>query len=249
MTTIMPGAEPFYRRGDRTGVLLVHGFTGTPNEMRWLGDRLAADGRTVLGPRLAGHATSPADMGPTRWPDWYASTRDAYRQLRAECDRVFVLGLSMGGMLALHLAVQETADGLVMLASPAHIRDWRITVLRPFQRWIPYWPTGGISYTDAELGNGHLVYDRYPTGCVVSLLDLAGVVRADLPRATTPSLLVFSRADRLANAAEGEWVHGRLGSTDKRLVLLEQSGHIVCADCERERVLAEVRQFLAAHGA
>ncbi len=209
MATIMPGAEPFYQRGDRTGVLLVHGFTGTPNEMRWLGGRVAADGRTVLGPRLAGHATSPEDMRPTRWPQWYASTLDAYRQLRAECDRVFAVGLSMGGMLALHLSVRETVDGLVMLAAPAHIRDWRITAFRPFQRWIPYWPTGGIAYTDAELGDGHLVYDRYPTGCVVSLLDLTGVVRADLPRATAPSLLVFSRADRLGDADEGGWGDGR----------------------------------------
>lgn len=249
MTAIMPGAEPFYRRGDRTGVLLVHGFTGTPHEMRWLAERLADDGRTVLAPRLAGHATSPEDMRPTRWPDWYASTRDAYLQLRAECDRVFAGGLSMGGMLALHLAVEEAVDGLLMMASPAHIRDWRIPILRPFQRWIPYWPTGGISYTDAELGDGHLVYDRYPTACVVSLLELTGVVRGDLPRATAPSLLVFSRADNLASAAEGDWVHAHLGSADKRLVLLERSSHIVCADCERERVLAEVRQFLAAHGA
>jgi carboxylesterase len=249
MTTIMPGAEPFYRRGDRTGVLLLHGFTGTPNEMRWLGNSLADDGRTVRGPRLAGHATSPADMRATRWPDWYASTRDAYRQLRAECDRVFAAGLSMGGMLALHLAVEEAVDGLVLMASPAHIRDWRIPILRPFQRWIPYWPAGSPSYTDAELGDGHLVYDRYPTACVLSLLELAGVVRADLPRASAPALLVFSRADKLADAAEGEWVRAHLGSRDKRLVLLEQSSHIVCADCERERVLAEVRQFLANHGA
>ncbi|MBI5876441.1 MAG: alpha/beta fold hydrolase [Chloroflexi bacterium] len=248
MTNIMPGAEPFHMKGGPTGCLLVHGFTGTPHEMLWLGTQLAADGHSVRGPRLAGHATTPEEMSTTRWPDWYAGVRDAYRQLHAECARVFVIGLSMGGMLAAHLAATEQPDGIVLMASPAHIRDWRITLFRPFQRFIPYWPTGGVSYTDAELGDGHLVYDRYPTGCVVSLLDLAGEMRKDLPRATAPSLLVFSKVDRLADEPEARWVFDRLGAADKRLVLLERSGHIICADCERETVLAEVRRFISAHG-
>ena len=69
MTTIMPGAEPFTMKGGATGGLLVHGVTGTPHEMLWLGTQLAADGHTVRGPRLAGHATTPEEMSATRWPD------------------------------------------------------------------------------------------------------------------------------------------------------------------------------------
>lgn len=248
MTNIMRGAEPFEMKGGATGCLLVHGFTGTPNEMRWLGAQLATDGHTVHGLRLPGHATSPEEMSTTRWPEWYACVRDGYRQMRGECKRVFVIGLSMGGMLAVHLASEEQPDGIVMMASPAHIRDWRITLLRPFQPLIPYWPTGAVRYTDAERGDGHLIYDRYPTGCVVSLLDLAGAIRKSLPRVQAPSLMIYSKVDRLADEPEARWVFNRLGATDKRLVLLENSSHIICADCERETALAEIRQFIGAHG-
>src|SRR5438067_848466 len=111
MTKIMRGAEPFYYKGDRVGCLLIHGFTGTPNELRWLGEQLAGDGRTVLGVRLAGHGTSEADMNHTRWSDWYQSALDGYRQLRAECERVIVGGLSMRGMLSALLAARRAHRG------------------------------------------------------------------------------------------------------------------------------------------
>src|SRR5712692_8608567 len=125
---ILRGAEPFYFKGDSVGCLLIHGFSGSPWEMRWLGEQLAADGYTVLGPLLAGHGTTPEDMNTTRWPDWYASVVAGYRQLREECEQVIAIGLSLGGALALHLAAHEPVDGLVLMATPLHIRDWRLTI-------------------------------------------------------------------------------------------------------------------------
>ena len=93
---ILPTAEPFFLPGDDTGCLLVHGFTGTPKEMRWLGEYLNAAGRSVLGVRLAGHATSLDDMARTRWQDWLASVEDGIGLLSGVTKRIFVLGLSMG---------------------------------------------------------------------------------------------------------------------------------------------------------
>ncbi|MEP7199099.1 MAG: alpha/beta fold hydrolase, partial [Chloroflexota bacterium] len=200
--SIMRGAEPFYFNAssntahgtDAIGCLLVHGFTGTPNEMRWLGTQLAADGRTVLGVRLAGHATSPEEMQATRWPDWYASALEGYRQLRAECERVFVIGLSLGGALALRLAAEEDVNGCVVLAAPLHIRDWRIPVLRPFQRWLPYWRMTPDGADDLE----RFQYGRMPTIAFLSMLDCFKQVERDLPRVTTPTLFVYSQRDWLA---------------------------------------------------
>src|ERR671931_1206621 len=113
MTTVMRGAEPFSFKGDRVGCLLIHGFTGTPNELRWLGEQLAADGRTVLGVRLAGHGTCVEEMNTTRWRDWYSSALDGYASLRRECDQIIAIGLSMGGMLALLLAARNPVRGVV----------------------------------------------------------------------------------------------------------------------------------------
>ncbi len=243
----MPGAEPFYFRGDAVGCLLIHGFTGTPKEMRWLDERLAADGRTVLGVRLAGHGTTLADMNLTRWPDWYASVVAGYRQLRAECEQVFVIGLSLGGALALRLAAHERVDGIVVMATPLHIRDWRITVFRPFQRFIPYWGKGASDIQDEAMRAEHLEYDRMPTACIVSLLDCFKVIEQELPRISIPTLLIYSQLDTTAPVSEMNFIYSRIASTDKRMVTLARGGHIVCEDVKRETVLAEVREFVAMH--
>ncbi len=245
MISIMRGAEPFYFKGDSVGCLLIHGFTGTPKEMRWLGERLAADGRTVLGVRLRGHATCLEDMNTTRWPDWYESAVEGYRQLRAECEQVFAIGLSLGGALALQLAANENPDGLVVMATPLHVRNWRITVLRPFRRWIPYWPKGESDMQDKAMMAAHLEYDRMPTACIVSLLDFFKVVEKELSRVRTPTRLIYSRLDLTANLSEMRFIYDRISTSDKQMVTLERGGHVVCEDVERETVLVEVGEFVA----
>ncbi len=243
---LLRGAEPFYFRGDRIGCLLVHGFTGSPWEMRWLGERLAGDGRTVLGVRLAGHGTCPADMNDTRWPDWYASVAEGYGRLRGECEQVFVLGLSLGGALALRLALDAPLDGLVLMATPLHIRDWRITLFRPFQRWIPYWRmTPALpdeSQRDAGLG-----YEYMPTICLVSMLEFFAQVQRELARVEPPTLLVYSRLDPVAGLSEMRFIAQRIGAAEKHSLTLERGGHVVCNDVERETVLDGIRGFVGAH--
>ena len=125
--------------GDKTGCLLVHGWTGAPQEVRWLGQHLAAQGYTVHGVRLAGHGTTPRDMGRTHWRDWYASLLDGYYLLRQTCERVFALGLSMGAALSLLLAANEDLNGVVAMASPYRLSTLQVraaSLLRP-----PSWPT------------------------------------------------------------------------------------------------------------
>ncbi|MCA1553461.1 MAG: alpha/beta fold hydrolase, partial [Chloroflexi bacterium] len=168
---LLRGAEPFHFQGTHIGCLLIHGFTGSPWEMRWLGEQLAADGHSVRGIRLAGHGTCPEDMRSTRWHDWYATVLDGYRELRAQCEQVVVIGLSLGGALALHLAAHETVDALVVMATPLHIRDWRLTAFRPFQRFIPYWRMSDVELQDEAARDASIGYDRMPTICLVSMLD------------------------------------------------------------------------------
>src|SRR4030095_16396304 len=96
---IMPGAEPYFHRGGKVGCLCLHGFTASPAEVKWFAQHLAAEGYTVYAPRLAGHGTRPQDLARTRWTDWYASASDGYHLLRQQCEKVFVCGMSMGGLL------------------------------------------------------------------------------------------------------------------------------------------------------
>ena len=102
--TLMPGAEPWSHDGDSTGVLLVHGFTGSPKSMTPWGKELAAEGWTVRVPRLPGHGTTWQEMNRTTWEDWFAEADRAFRDLQGRCRQVFVMGLSMGGCLTLRLA-------------------------------------------------------------------------------------------------------------------------------------------------
>src|SRR5574341_761312 len=104
MPDLMPGAEPFFYRGGPIGALLIHGFTGSPKEMSLLGEALAAEGHTVLGVRLPQHGTTVTDMFHASWRDWYNGAADGYHILRAQCESVFAMGLSMGGAIALKLS-------------------------------------------------------------------------------------------------------------------------------------------------
>src|SRR5437870_12534921 len=134
--------QPFRMRGGVRGCLLIHGFAGTPPEMRGLGEFLSAGGYDVMGPLLAGHGLTPEAMALTRWPDWAASAQLGYETLRQDCAEVFVAGQSLGGTLALHLAATNPdVKGVVAIGamgSPTYFRDWRIKVIGPL-KYVVSW--------------------------------------------------------------------------------------------------------------
>jgi alpha-beta hydrolase superfamily lysophospholipase len=132
-----PRAEPFDLAGDRRGVLCLHGFTGTPYEVRYLGGRLAAHGLTVRGPALPGHATRLEDLVDKTWRDWADGVTAAYDDLAARCDRVAVVGQSLGGLLALDLATRRSPAAVVSLAAPLWLDGLGGAVARTLTRGRP----------------------------------------------------------------------------------------------------------------
>src|SRR5512146_2320437 len=125
MPSLIATAEPFLFPGSRTGCLLIHGFTGTPKEMRWMGEYLAARGLSGLGVRRAGHATRPEDMIRSRWTAWVASAEGGYHLLRGLADRIYLIGLSMGGALSLLMSTRLDVQGVICISTPIHSPpDW-----------------------------------------------------------------------------------------------------------------------------
>ncbi|MGQ9598300.1 MAG: alpha/beta hydrolase [Anaerolineae bacterium] len=239
--------NPFRFEGGPVGCLLVHGFSGSPPEMRPMGEYLAGKGLTVLGVRLAGHGTSPEEMARTTWRDWVASAEVGLQELRERCSTVFAVGLSMGGLIVLHLAVHYPLAGVIALAAPAYIADWRFRFLplaQYFVRWVV--PNIPSDLTDPCAEERIWAYDRLPVRCVASLGELLRLVRSELQRVRVPVLLMQGEKDLHIPADSARILYNELGTAEKEIVWWPNSGHCLTVDSEREAVWARAFEFIAA---
>ncbi|MFM8322348.1 MAG: alpha/beta hydrolase [Chloroflexota bacterium] len=240
-------AEPFFFPGGPTGCLLVHGFTGTPKEMRWLGEDLARRGYSVLGVRLGGHATRPNDLGRARWRDWVASVEDGWQMLRSASQRVVVMGLSMGGALALLHAARFPAAGVVAMSTPYQLpNDWRLPYTRMLSRVKKALAKGEPDWHDRQAQLSHIDYPDYPTRAIAELNDLLGEMRQALPQVIAPALVIHSRDDHSVVPAErhAERILDTLGSGRKELRWISGSGHVITRDAARRQVFDMAAEFL-----
>ncbi len=244
---VIPTAEPFFYPGDRTGCLLIHGFTGTPKEMHWLGEYLADQGHTVLGVRLAGHATQPADMLRVRWEDWVISVEDGWHMLSNCTDRVVVMGLSMGGVLALLFASHYPTAGVVAMSTPHHLPpDPRMSYIKILSYLQPSVAKGSPDWRDPAVVQQHVDYPDYPTRAIAELRDLLVEMRSSLPEVKAPVLLIYSTGDLTIRPEDRhtEQIYASLGSQDKQVLWVENSGHVVTEDAEREKVFQSITRFI-----
>lgn len=261
MTQLVPqittGGESFFYRGNSVGVLCIHGFMASPAEIRWLGKHLANQGYTVYGPRLPGHATDYHDMSRQRWQDWYATVTDALGILRAQCDKVYVVGHSMGGMLGLLLAANAQVDGLAALATPV-LFPARTVATAKWYKWVrPY-----LDQTDsspliqiirdeqARRGEpvvGRIRHNQWSTAALGELFALADVVQTCLANVRTPLLLMYSQADTTVGLHNRDFIVAHAKSATIEQHTLQHSDHILPQDSERETVFAVVAEFIKRH--
>lgn len=250
----MAGAEPIFELGNEVGCLILHGFMASPGEVRWLSQHLATQGFTVYAPRLPGHGTQPEDMARVRWQDWVAAARDGDHLLRQVCQKVFVIGHSMGGTLGLLLATQIKLDGLALLAAPITLHQrttrWasRISWLLPYTDQSDKTPFPDyVRREQARLGEpvyGRLRYDRWSTAAVGQLYHLTETARAHLKAVTAPLLLVNSLADPTVLPENADLIAQSVSSSIIERRLLQRSGHILPQEVEREQVFAWVSDFV-----
>ncbi len=241
---LRPAGEPFFFPGGPVGVLLVHGFTGAPQEMRRLGGFLAERGQTVLGIRLPGHGTRPEDLRRASWRDWTEAVAQGAAALREQCERVFLCGLSLGGVLVLYEAAQRPPDGLIVMASPYRIRDIRLCFLWLLKRVSPDVGKKPSNLRDPQADAERASYPWYPLSAVEELLQAIRAMAARLSEVRCPALLIYSQADRAVPRDQGWRMYHHLGSSDKVIHWLVHSGHSLLEDAEREEVFEQIHRFI-----
>ena len=245
---VLPGAEPYHADGGPVGVVLSHGFTGTPQSLRPWGEHLAAAGFTVALPRLPGHGTRWQDLNATRWPDWYGEVERTFDRLRSRCDQVFGCGLSMGGTLVLRLAEQRAGEvaGLVVVNPSLGTERRDVKLLLPLlHRVVPSFP--GIGSDIRKPGQKELAYDRTPLRALHSLCALWKLTVADLGKLTAPTLLFRSRVDHVVETMSGRLLRERANAVEVEERILENSFHVATLDHDAPAIFADSVDWIRRH--
>ena len=262
-------ADRSFRYGSgRDAVLLIHGLTGTPVEMQAVGRGLAKEGFSVYGVQLAGHCGSECDLLRTGWPDWYASVEQAWREIAAAHDAVFVAGLSMGALLALHLAAKNPGKiaGLGLYSTTLVYDGWavpKMSFLLPLflrtpwaehYRFIENFPYGVKNqrlrdFLHARMlsGDSEAAGNLGMTGgSIRQLRQLIGVVKREMAQIDTPTLVVHARDDDVTSPRNAEYVARHLRGP-VRVELLHDCYHMITVDQQRDEVVRLSADFFRSH--
>lgn len=229
--------------GGPVGVLLVHGYTGSVAETRPMGEYLAGQGLTVRCPLLSGHGTTPEDLVGVRWQTWAGEVELALRDLQHRCQTVFAGGLSLGALLTLWLGAQHPEiAGLIPMAPAIKVKSQILPLTLGLRYLLKYSPLGPIG--DDDLGDPEGIhriwcYDKLPLWGVGETYLFQRQVRRALPKVHQSILIFQGRRDAQLPAAAAQIVHDGVASSDRTLVWLENSGHNLLIDGERELVWAQ----------
>lgn len=247
IASIMPGANPFAFDGGPHGVLLIHGFTGTPQGMREWGESLNEKGYAVSGPRLPGHGTRPEDLHDVTFADWVAEAERAFRGLIERCEQVFIGALSMGSLIALDLAARFPADvaGLALVNPFLFTKDPRAK-LAPLIGKIPLL-LKGVFDDVADPTRHELGYPKLSSKASASMLAAAARVRGNLSAVKAPTIVFVSKQDHVVDNDCARAVIAEVGSADKELVWLDRSYHVATIDYDRQIIFDQSAGFFAQH--
>jgi carboxylesterase len=229
----------------RDAALCLHGLTGTPYEIRPIGEALAAAGVRAVGPLLAGHGGDPEALARTSFGDWIDAVASAHRALCDRHERVFLVGLSLGGLLALHRAASANVAALVVIGAPLRLR----TRLAPFlpiarYRW-PYLPKRrGSDIRDAVARARHPSLRVMPTASAIELIRLQRRVRAALARVSAPLLVAHGRLDVTAHPDDARQIVAEVASPERQLHWLPNSGHVAPVDYDGAELSRAAVDFL-----
>lgn len=259
-------AAPFSLEGGSTGVLLIHGFSGAPGEMRGLGDYLAAQGYAVECPLLAGHGSTQEHLATTTWRDWMASAQDGLARLRERCTTVMIVGFSMGGAIALRLSSRDTVASpaaLVCASTPLGVPSIFAVALPVARKILPFvYPLKTVDVSKPEVLarlKEYMPIDVDPTDkkavkalkqsvnvsveAVYQLSLLLRGLRTVAPRVTAPALLLQAEQDEQVPRSALDTLYDMIGSRDKEKQRFARSGHMLFGGPDREDAYARIVAF------
>ena len=218
--------------------------------MRWMGEYLNRQGYTCLGIRLTGHATHPEDMIRSRWTDWVASVEDGYQLLGGFTKDIFLIGLSMGGVLSLLMSAKLNVKGVVAMSTPSRLpTDFPIWFIELVSTVIRYRPKSnqppGSTWFDQAAYKEHVAYPRNPVRSTAELKKLILEMRAALPKVNVPVLLMHSKDERYILPDNVEDIYAELvNAPDKTKLYVTGSGHVLPRDASRNQVFQSALEFL-----
>lgn len=242
----MPGAEPFGWEGDarETGVLVLHGFTSTPQSVRPWAEHLATHGWTVIAPRLPGHGTTIKDLASTTPADWVGEAEMGLVGLAEHCTSVFIAAQSMGGTIALDLAARnpERVTGVVCVNGSLYSEDPRAR-LAPLLGRLPF-AVKGIGSDIADPAGRELCYPRVPLRSAAQLFAFQNEVKARLDHVRAPLLLFGSRRDHVVPPGNTSYIAEHVSSTDVEVVWLDRSYHVATLDYDAPMIFERSAEFI-----
>lgn len=245
--TVQPGAEPFSADGGPVGVLVLHGFTGSPRTVRPWAEHLAAAGLTVRAPRLPGHGTTWQDLATTGSRDWYATADQAFTELSGRCEQVFITGISMGACLAFRLAETQGAkvSGLVVV-NPSLAPDTRLFVLAPILKHVNV-SVKGIAGDIKKPGASEGGYQRVPLKAAGTLPELWKLTARHLAGVTQPVRVYRSTVDHVVGPPSMQVLKAALPSAE--VVPLADSYHVATLDNDAPAIFDGTLAFIKEHTA
>ncbi|MDN5707986.1 MAG: alpha/beta fold hydrolase [Planococcus sp. (in: firmicutes)] len=238
---VIEGAEAFLLKGGSTGILLCHGFLGTPQSVRELGEALGKQGYTVSCPRLPGHGTHFKDLEQFSYGDWFRSIEQAYVELKQSCTSVFVIGQSMGGTLSLDLASRHAEiEGLVLINPAIDIPQFETYRTKPAHDYVTE-DAPDIKKADAV----EITYGKAPVKAYQQLLGYMDAVRAKLGEVRCPVVCFQSLEDHVVPPANTDYILGKIGSENASKYELHDSYHIASMDHELDFIIAKSLEWIA----
>lgn len=244
-TNIMPGAEPYAWQGTNgQGVLLIHGFTGSPSELRELGEQLHQKGYTVEGILLAGHGTDPRNLIGVKAETWLQQVRNAVERLRQRCKTVTVIGMSMGGLLTLYAGAELLVDKLVLLSTPIYLYDWRVHFLWLADK-LPYWAIPKSPRQVDCPACYNVAYRCMPIAAVHQLVRLLEQVKyREIPKVRQPVLIIQSLTDHTVRPESAQYIADHVASPVKKLLWVPEARHVMTLFTGRQTIYAAIEAFL-----
>jgi len=267
---ITAGRYDILEKRGRAGVLLVHGVTGAPTEMKPLLRKLAAENFTVYCPQLAGHCSTLKELKQTRWTDWYATLERSLEQLRSECDEVFVSGLSMGALMALKLAADypQAIAGVATLSATFFYDGWNVPRLKqryllplllhsPLRYVLSYHEPSPYGIKDERIralidtvynsDSANMPekygYSEFPGVTILETFRLIRAVKRALHRIVAPLLIVHSTEDDMASLENANFLAARVASRAVETFFVDDTYHVLTLDKRKDEVAARIARF------